>query len=53
MSEADKNAFPDLADKANGLIDSGREDTILAIVGSYLAGKEAGKLEAEQEKPGE
>lgn len=53
MSEADKKAFPGLSESANNLIDAGRENTILAIMGSYLAGKEAGKLEAEQKNPGE
>lgn len=50
MSEKEKNAFSGLSESANNLIDAGRENTILAIMGSYLAGKEAGKLEAEEAK---
>ena len=54
MSEKEKTAFEPMSEKANRLTDAGYESTVLAITASYLAGKEAGKREAEQaeEKPG-
>ena len=56
MSEKEKNAFVPMSEKANRLADAGYENAVLAITASYLAGKEAGKREAEQEaaeNPGE
>lgn len=48
MSEKEKTAFEPMSEKVNRLTDAGYENTVLAITASYLAGKEAGKLEAEQ-----
>lgn len=55
MSEKEKTAFEPMSENANRLTDAGYENTVLAITASYLAGKEAGKREAEQaeEKPGD
>lgn len=55
MSEKEKIAFEPMSEKANRLTDAGYESAVLAITASYLAGKEAGKREAEQaeEKPGD
>lgn len=46
MSEKEKTAFESLSASANPLSDAGYENTVLAITASYLAGKEAGKREA-------
>lgn len=48
MSEKEKSAFESLSASANHLSDAGYENAVLAITASYLAGKEAGKREAEQ-----
>ena len=56
MSEKEKTDFEPMSEKANRLTDAGYESAVLAITASYLAGKEAGKREAEQEaeeNPGE
>lgn len=47
MSENEKNAFAAVAASANNLIPKSGEDTLLAITQSYLAGKEAGRREAQ------
>lgn len=48
MSEKEKAVFDAMTTKVNHLTDSGYEGTILAITASYLAGKEAGKREAQK-----
>lgn len=47
MSENEKNAFAAVAASANNLISKSDEDTLLAITAGYLAGKEAGRREAQ------
>lgn len=49
MSEKEKTAFSGLADVTNLLLGDKDEGTVLAITASYLAGKEAGKREAQAE----
>lgn len=46
MSEKEKNAFAAVAEGANEMITKSDEDTLLAITAGYLAGKEAGRREA-------
>lgn len=53
MSEKEKTAFEPMSEKANRLTDAGYESAVLAITASYLAGKEAGKREAEQSEEGQ
>lgn len=55
MSEKEKTAFQSLSESTNPLSGAGYECAVLAITASYMAGKEAGKREAEQagEKPGD
>lgn len=53
MSEKEKTAFTPMSEKANRLTDAGYESAVLAITASYLAGKEAGKREAEQTEKAE
>lgn len=53
MSDKEKNAFAAVAAGANNLVNVSDEGTVLAITASYLAGKEAGKREAqENSRPG-
>lgn len=53
MSEKEKSAFAAVTAGANDLVSAADEGTVLAITASYLAGKEAGKREAQQEeRPG-
>lgn len=53
MSEKEKNAFAAVVAGANDLVSTTDEGTVLAIAASYLAGKEAGKREAqENNQPG-
>lgn len=47
MSEHEKKAFESVADVASKLANAADEGTVLAITASYLAGKEAGKREAQ------
>lgn len=49
MSEKEKNALKTVSESATALANSGYESAVLAITASYLAGKEAGKREAEQQ----
>lgn len=48
MSENEKTAFAPMSHEASRMTDAGYEGAILAITASYLAGKEAGKREAEK-----
>lgn len=53
LIEKDKTVLPDLADATNLFLGQAGEGTVLAITASYLAGKEAGKREAQAEnQPG-
>lgn len=53
MSEKEKTAFAAVTASANDLANTVDEGTVLAITASYLAGKEAGKREAqENNQPG-
>ena len=53
MSDNEKNLLTGLADATNLFKDEFSEGTVLAITASYLAGKEAGKREAQAEnQPG-
>ena len=47
MPEKEKNAFEAVIAGANDLVSNADEGTVLAIAASYLAGKEAGKREAQ------
>lgn len=48
MSDKDKSSFTALADATNLFMSEADEGMVLAITASYLAGKEAGKMEAEK-----
>lgn len=50
MSEKEMTAFGLTAESANKALTTTDENTILAITSAYLAGKEAGKREAQEEK---
>lgn len=47
MSETEKKAMAKAVNKSNKLAQAADESTVLAITASYLAGKEAGKREAQ------
>ena len=51
MSEDEKNALSAVAASANNLLPKSDEDTLLAIAAGYLAGKEAGRREAQAANP--
>jgi hypothetical protein len=48
VSDKDKSSFTALADATNLFMSEADEGMVLAITASYLAGKEAGKMEAEK-----
>lgn len=53
MSEKEKTSFSAIADATNLFLGESDEGTVLAITASYLAGKEAGRREADKEdQPG-
>lgn len=53
MSDKEKGSFSALADATSLFLGEADEGTVLAITASYLAGKEAGKREAQTEnQPG-
>lgn len=50
MSKEEMKAFAPTAESANKALSTTDENTILAITSAYLAGKEAGKREAQEEQ---
>ena len=52
MSDKEKKALTKAAVNSGKLVKVADESTVLAITASYLAGKEAGKREAEENQPG-
>lgn len=50
MSEKEKSAFTAVMAGANDLVNAADEGTVLAITASYLAGKEAGRREKQNQK---
>ena len=50
MSEKEMTAFGLTAESANKALTTTDENTILAITAAFLAGKESGKREAQEEQ---
>lgn len=48
MSEMEKKAMVKCAEDANALTSAADEGMVLALAASYLAGKEAGRREAQE-----
>ena len=51
MSKEEMKAFAPTVESANKALSTTDENTILAITAAFLAGKESGKREAQEEKP--
>lgn len=47
MAENEKNALAELMEDTNKALEAMSEGTILAVTAGYLAGKEAGRKEAQ------